>query len=292
MSKESFLAVEKEFNLPPSTLQSIFNYQGTFSKQFEYSGQQSLSKVGFVIKAPQKMPIANYVLALSHNFSTKTTTAFIYGAILHTSSPIMNFLLLCQPMTLYIRRPRSSDMAMPPLAPLPNQFTQSSQIISRIRHSIMHWTNPMLLLVLLLENYTFRSHLFAWDLDDQVVALERQTGVVFAGRTASSRAKSRTPESIPRDKIQVLTEDMHSVLTEVIFFERVVAWIVDCASFLEKSIGEMDLAGKGDGMIEILEFLGHISATATGMCGFQKSLKERVQSQINVVSLIKTRGLY
>jgi hypothetical protein len=237
------------------------------------------------------MPIANYVLALSHNFSTKTTTAFIHGAMLHTSSPIMNFLLLCQPMTLYIRRPRSSDMAMPPLAPLPTQFTQSSQIISRIQHSIMHWTNPMLLLVLLLENYTFRSHLFAWDLDDQVVALERQTGVVFAGRTAGSRAKSHTPESIPRDKIQVLTEDMHSVLTEIIFFERVVAWIVDCSSFLEKSIGEMDLAGKGDGMIEILEFLGHISATATGMCGFQKSLKERVQSQINVVSLMKTRGL-
>ena len=72
------------------------------------------------------------------------------------------------------------------------------------------------------------------------MALERQTGVVFAGRTVRANEGSIDPERIPRDKIRTLTKDMHTLLTEIIFFERVVNWAVDCAAFLEKSVKELD----------------------------------------------------
>jgi hypothetical protein len=63
--------------------------------------------------------------------------------------------------------------------------------------------------------------LFAWDLGDQVVALERQTGIVFAGRIVVENEGNIDPEKIPRDKIRTLTRDMHTLLTEIIFFEGV-----------------------------------------------------------------------
>jgi hypothetical protein len=45
MSKEAYLAVEREFELPPSTLDAAFNYGGIFSKQFRYAPSGSLEKM-------------------------------------------------------------------------------------------------------------------------------------------------------------------------------------------------------------------------------------------------------
>jgi hypothetical protein len=293
MSQESFLAVSKQFDLPLSTLSSIFNYQGTFSRHTTYSSTslEKLKRIGFTIKAPQKMPIANYCLSLSHEYSTRITTAFIHGAFLHTALPTMRLSILSQPLA-YSPLRRHQDYAGFSVPDNDTHITQSSQLISRLQSSISHWGHPVLLPILILHNYMFRSDLFATDLDDQVVALERQTGVVFAGRTVRSHEGNIDPEKIPRDTIKTLTKDMHTLLTEIIFFERVVNWTVDCAAFLEKVVKEgEDTEVEGRERItlvredrEILEMLESIGAHAMSLCACQKSLKERVQSQINVVS--------
>jgi hypothetical protein len=293
MSQDSFLAISKQFNLPTNTLSSIFNYQGTFSRHRAYNSAspEKLQRIAFTIKVPQKMPIANYCLALSHNSSTRVTTAFIHGSFLHTVLPAMRLSILSQPLS-YTPLRRHQDYAFFQVPDNPSEITQSSHLISRLRSSVGHWGHPALLPILLLQNYMSRTNLFAWDLDDQVVALERETGVVFAGRTVRANEGNIDPEKIPREKIRTLTRDMHTLLTEIIFFERVVTWVVDCAAFLGKSANEFGAAEVENQEKkalrlenrEILEMLESLGADATSLCGFQKALKERVQSQINVVS--------
>ena len=292
MSKDSFLAISKQFNLPTTTLSSIFNYQGTFSRQLAYTstGPEKLQRIAFAIKAPQKMPIANYCLALSQDSSTKVTTGIIHGAFLDTVLPTMRLSILSQPLS-YAPLRRHQDYTSFRVPDDPLEITQSSHFISRLRCSIAYWGHPILLPIILLENYMQRSNLFAWDLGDQVVALERQTGVVFAGRTVFENEGNIDPEKIPRDKIRTLTRDMHTLITEIIFFERVVTWMVDCVGFLEKSGREIDTAevegqdknARRRENREILEMLECIRADALCLCGYQKSLKERMQNQINVV---------
>jgi hypothetical protein len=294
MSQDSFLAVSRQFNLPISTLSSIFNYQGTFSRNSNYSSTtpEKLQRVGLTIKVPQKMPIANYCLSLSYDYSTKTTTAFIHGASLHTTLPTMCLSILSEPLS-YSPLRRHQDYGGSSVRDNAAHITQSSHLISRLQSSISHWGHPLLLPILLLQNYMSRSNLFAWDLDDQVVALERQTGVVFAGRTVNSYEVNIDPGKIPRDKIRTLTKDMHSLLTEIIFFERVVTWVLDCSAFLEKTVKESHEDGvevedraNNDWRREnrkVLEMVESLAADALSLCGLQKSLKERVQSQINVV---------
>jgi glutamate-1-semialdehyde 2,1-aminomutase len=158
----------------------------------------------------------------------------------------------------------------------------------------MLWTNPLLLLTLLLENYMIRSDLFAWDLDDRIVALERQTGVVFAGRAVRAKELNIKTNELPNETIAQLTRDTHTLLTEIIFYERVVEWSGDCAAFLkelsakvtditsEKEYGRESSLRKGFRDVE--ENVDLLMASAKSMCGFQAGLKQRVQSQINVVN--------
>lgn len=300
MSKEAFLAVSKHFRLPVITLSSIFNYQGTYSRQYTYTltSPEKLQRIAFAVKVPQKMLIANYCLALSHDPSTKVTTAFIHGVFLHTVLPTMRLSILSMPLACSFAR-HHQDYTSFQVPQAPSEITQSSHFISRLQSSISHWSHPILLPILLLQNYISRSNIFAWDLDDQVVALERQTGVVFAGRTVVASERSIDPEKMPRDKIKELTKDMHTLLTDIIFFERVVAWTVDCAAFLEKSLKEIDMVEVQGREInewrrenrEILEMLESIGTDAKSLCWLQKSLKERVQSQIGVVSGIPPQSL-
>lgn len=82
---------------------------------------------------------------------------------------------------------------------------------------------------------------------------------------------------------------MHTLLTEIIFFGRFAEWSSDCAEFLAKTAKELDeklsteqrVAVKLEReMIEVIEFLG---MGGKGLNAMQRSSKERVNPQINVV---------
>ncbi|KAH6662103.1 hypothetical protein B0J14DRAFT_310194 [Halenospora varia] len=291
ISRKSFLQVEKAFSLPENTLDAAFNYQGTFFKRFEYetkdwsNGLKTI--IGIVMKVAQKMPIANYLLALSYNTTTRVTSAIIYGAFLHSPLPTMTFSLLSRPLIPSPLRQRQDYHHPMPPTPTSNKsdLTQSSQIIDHLCSAFSRWDDPMLLPVILLENYQIRSNLFAWDLDDQVVALELQTGVVFAGRTVLTKEAAIQPEDFPREKIRLLTKDMHSLLAEIIYLERVMEWTVDCAAFLIKTQEAITQLIPTEGRTgqEMIEAIEHLEANAKGHTGFQRALKERVQSQIGVL---------
>lgn len=235
------------------------------------------------------MPIANYLLALSHNVSTGMTTAFIHGAFLHVVLPTIRTSLLEAPID-YTSERRHHDYHQFHINTHDERVIQSAQIVSHLRYSANEWSNPILLPITLLENYIMRSKLFAQDLGDQIVALERQTGVVFAGRNVQTQELTIQPEQIPKVSIRKLTQDMHTLLTEIIFFERVVEWSSDCASFLEKCTMEINGAQLPEHRTDLvvsnrdaLENIEYLAATCKSIAGIQRASKERVQSQIGVV---------
>jgi Mg2+ and Co2+ transporter CorA len=165
-----------------------------------------------------------------------------------------------------------------------------TQIISRLRSSIAQWTNPMLLPTILMENHMIRSALFAHDLDDRVIAIERQTGVVFAGRIINPKELAIQPKNIPKVSIRKLTQDMHTLLTKIIFHERIVEWSFDCVDSLEKCSGELSKSLLPENRTtlyesnrELLETIEYLAASRKSMSSFQQTSKERVQSQIGVV---------
>lgn len=294
MSRDSFLAVQREFQLPATTLESIFGYQGIYTKRFEYSDDvESLKRVSFTIKVQQKMPIANYILAMSHDLSTGMTTAFIYGTHLHTILPVITQSLMSNPLNPKMDRHRNRKASFYG-DESSKELTQVSQMLSRLQCSVRFWNHPILLPLVFMDNYLSRCHIFAWDLEDRVTDLERRTGVVFSGRTAAKNEELElNPENVPRKRIRALTIDMHTLLTEIVFFEKVAFWTCNCIDFIYRSTKEIiencdkvknpEEKRKDREVLEQLEFM---AADAKSRCGMQDQAKQRVQAQINVVRIM------
>jgi hypothetical protein len=226
------------------------------------------SRPGIVIKVPQKIQVANYVLALSHHLSTGTTTALINGYCAMT-----------------MRKYQTGEMRVF----LGDEHSeQSRHIRSQIQANPTLWTHPMFLPVVVLENHIHRVESFSIKLEDRVLELERSTGVVFAGRLGG-RKHASVKQHTRRD-IRKLTQDMHSTLSEIIIFSSAASWDVNCALALRKWCEEIvDLVPQDrwrftiQGSMELAEVVEHLVSTSKDMSEYIVTLKERVQSQVTVV---------
>ena len=292
MSKESYALIEEAFHLPAATLESIHHYQGVYSDYMTYTadteneerlGRLSLNSCdwvyhllryvacpGIVIKVPQKIPIANYVLSLSHNLSTGWTTAFIHGD---------------RAMVL------ASDGREDKVS------TISEQIRALILAAPTLWTHPMLIPTIILKNYMNRAEVFGWTLDDEVLILENSIGVTFAGRLRRNMSTAPQNTKLPtRSDMRKLTMGTHTVLTEIIFFSRVIAFNRDCAAYILKIGGEMSPRFPPSRRKSLFQASRELHSTAkymehssNSMQGFCSNLKERVLSQIQVLYSISAQ---
>lgn len=222
-----------------------------------------------MIKVPQKIQIANYTLSLSHDLSTGWTTAFIHG----------NYVLAA----LHSEEDKSS--------------TISEQIRALIAATPALWAHPLLLPTILLKNYKNRAEVFTQMLDDQVVTLEHSIGVTFAGRLRRDMsAVPQLPRVPSRGDMRKLTMDTHTVLTEIIFLSRVVAFNCKAAVYLLRTGDEINSRLPPQRRVSLLhssrelrETARHIEFSSTSVQGFCSNLKERVSSQIQVLYSISAQ---
>ena len=222
-----------------------------------------------MVKVPQKIQIANYVLSLSHNLSTGWTTAFIHGDYVLAAS--------------HSEEDKSS--------------TISEQIRALIAATPTLWAHPLLLPTILLKNYKNRAEVFMRMLDDQVVTLEHSIGVTFAGRLRRNMsAVAQLPKIPSRDDMRKLTMGTHTVLTEIIFASRVVGFNSKAAEYLLKTGNEIDSRLPPQRRVSLLqpshelrETAQHMEFSATSVQGFCSNLKERVSSQIQVLYSISAQ---
>ena len=221
-----------------------------------------------MVKVPQKIQIANYVLSLSHNLSNGWTTAFIHG-----------------------------DHVLAALHGEDKNPTISEQIRALIAATPALWAHPLLLPTILLKNYKYRAEIFTQMLDDQVVRLEHSIGVTFAGRLRRNMSAVLQLPKIPsRDDMRRLTMGTHTVLTEIIFLSRVVAFNCNAAAYLLQTSDEMNSRLPPHRRVSLLhpsrelrETARHIEFSSTGVQGFASTLKERVSSQIQVLYSISAQ---
>lgn len=225
--------------------------------------------LGIVIKVPQKIQVANYVLALSHDLSTGATTALINGYCAMTMRKYQT-----DEMRTFIGDEHS---------------VQSQYIRSQIQANPLLWTHPMLLPVVLLENHMERAKAFTVKLEDRVLELERSTGVVFAGRLGGREKKGARHHT--RRDMRKLTQDMHTTLSEIIIFSSATSWDVNCALAFREWCQDMpDLIPQQrwrstiQGSRELAEMVDHLVGVSKDRDKYVETLKERVQSQITVVS--------
>lgn len=221
------------------------------------------------MKVPQKIQVANYVLALSHDLSTGVTTALINGYCAMTMRKY-----LTDEIRNFVGNEHSD---------------QSYHILSQIQANTASWTHPMLLPTILLETHMQRARRFSEKLESQVMELERSTGVVFAGRLGGGGAKPPPKEHTRRDTRR-LTQDMHTTLSEIIMFSSSTSWDLNFAPVLLKwckdaaeIIPHVRWHSTIQGTRALDEALEHMVGESKSMSEYVTTLKERVQSQVTVV---------
>ncbi|KAA6409106.1 MAG: hypothetical protein FRX48_07450 [Lasallia pustulata] len=195
MSQTSFLAVESAFNLPPTTLEAAFDYNGVYARYYYYSDDddESVESIGLVLKFPQSQYAGFYMVSLTYTPATQTTNALIIGAM-----PI-----------------------------------QKRWIIDNIEHSVYLWQHPLLLPCILFNNHLQNTQHYCPVLGGKIVEVEGDTGFVQAGRLTWADP-SAVPKWSKLD-LEGLTRRLHSCLAELIFADVVSHFRIDCAGFLLKT---------------------------------------------------------
>lgn len=257
ISEESFLLLENAFHLHPATLPSLFRHRGICFRQISYdAGQKEPERVNIIIKACQKVEVANYLLSLSHHLPTGVTTAFICG------DGAMN--------------PRDFD-----------QEPQFDHILALMRSSASLWTHPMFLPTVLLHNHWRRLENWSNSLEDDVIGLETAMGVSFAGATAHMQAAADWPLNIDVRGMAVL---IHTTMTQTIYVGEVCGWGRQFAAFLletDKEFQRVLPRSWSSPMLsasrQLLETLSYVDDASNNNKQFVKSMEVRVQAQVSVV---------
>ena len=254
LSQTSFLKIEKAFDLSPATLPSLFSISGVNSKQYKlHSDSDKIEILNVVIKATQKVEIANSLLSLSHNFETKWTTALLCGE------------------GVVLRQTLDSQYGH-----------RLASILALTQSSVELWTHPLLLPTALLRDCCRRTETSRDVLGDMLVELENDIGVTFAGQARHDRSLENWPADI---NIKSATIGLHSTGAQIVFVSYVCGWACDCARFLldlSVEIEERFPSLKRTSMV-IQEYLAHELSSMSNIDRFMNGYKERVQAQINVV---------
>ncbi len=260
ISRTSFELIESAFKLPTATLPSFALVSGVCSEHVVHDPKTgAITRLAIVVKANQKVEIANYLLSLTHDFVTGWTTAFI-----------------CGDGVIQLRR---CDGAI---------GSQLLQIVGLLKSSIGLSTHPLFLPTVLLHVYYQRTATRTRTLEHQLVKLENELGVTFAGAAGLNRDRPQEnwPEYID---VKKATIGLHSTMPQIIFMQRVCDWARGYGDFilkLEEKIST-DATLKIDDTVsrELREAVMFVASSLEAIHGFFRTLQERAQAQLGVVSL-------
>jgi hypothetical protein len=257
MSRQVYEKVEQQFELHPTTLPALFMHGGLYVKYLERdSATDQPTKLRIVVKAAQKVEVANYLLSLTYDFSTRWTTAIICGDGVVSA------------------RPRDSPYGQ-----------QLQQLVNAISINPSLWTDPLFLPSVLLHNYAYRTQIRADVTDEDVRDVEGMLGVMSAGRTFAERDIVNWPSDIDPKATAIR---LHSVAPQIIFMRSSCKWLQGYLTFLRAAVNELDSGKPGatdfrDSNRNISESLEYASSWIDGIETIFNSLQERMELQANVL---------
>jgi hypothetical protein len=229
-----------------------------FSKKITKEPQEDSrpSRMSIVVKAHKKRELANCLLSLSHNSTSEWTTALLCGHGIIKD-------LRCD--EAYGR--------------------QLDQIIDLVTSTMHLWNNPMLLPVVLLQTCSQRISTSTLMLQQDLLDSENKLGVVSGGGARPLMGLENWPKDV---EVKETTRELHSTMTEVIFFAGACKWASQYSGFLlgleDEICGQKPLEGGHSHSRELRDDTLHITSWLDGMQIRFDTYKERAQTQINVVS--------
>lgn len=205
ISRMSFELIESAVKLPTATLPSFALVSGVCSERVIHDPKTgAITRLSVVVKANQKVEVANYLLSLTHDFITGWTTAFICGD--------------------GVIKLRECDRIY---------GSQLLQIIGLVKSSTRLSTHPLFLPTALLHVYHQRTEKRTCTLDYQLIELENELGVTFAGGAGWSvdEPQDNWPEYID---VKNTTIGLHSTTPQILFMQRACDWARRYADFVLK----------------------------------------------------------
>ena len=249
--------IEAEFDLHDATLPSFFDYGGRYSIYRSRDDSGKVIKLHIVVKATQKVEVANYLLSLTYDVATRWTDAF-----------------LCGDGVVISRR-------------IDEEYGHlEQQLLEAIAGGGAElWTNPMLLPTVIFQVCANRALSRVYTVESRLVSVENELGVTFAAWSGdSTRDRSNWPMDI---KVKWSTRQLHSTMPQILFLGGVTAWQKRYGDWLRVVVDE--LAGDGafrserSGFELLQSHIGGFLSSVEGSVEFFDTLRGRAQSQIDLL---------
>ena len=256
MSETAFKTINTAFSLHPMTLPSFFPHGGVYTsiaQQDSHSGEPT--QLHIVVKAAQKVEIANYLLSLTYNVQTGWTNAIICG------DGVVKF--------------RSCDTVY---------GEQLEQLINAVVLNPQLWTNPLLLPFVILDNNSYRTQRRVAQTEADLIEVERTLGVMNAGPVWQEAERSNWPRDIDTKEITI---KLHSVAPQIVFMKGNCTWLRNYAAFLKGLNGQLAaeavFARHGSSIQDLQGKIDFAISWTAGMDTSFTILQDRTKLQVDVL---------
>jgi hypothetical protein len=213
--------------------------------------------------------VANYGLCLTHSFKTHVTFGFMFGWNMFSDKYWKDSMgIMERPEYLELHGPRISKL---------------------IESAISDWRHPLLLPVILLEDYVYHADMYkGFDLSDRTRKMERRLGVTVAGRNGNSPIPSYfgalSLNMAPEKRLETITE-INTISTDAATLVGNLEWSERYCQFLRdisKDIQEFTESMQGSEP-KLENTIETLSTLAISILEHTEAIKARLDIQFNVV---------
>lgn len=258
IKKETFLAIEKQFDLPENTLLAFSNECGMSTHFLDIDERTgTLKRLSMIIKTHQKFQVGNYGLAFSHDFVTGVSSGILHGT----------------GVTEY-----GYDYNM-------WGKQAAAEVFEHIKAAHHTWTHPLCLPAALLQHHLLRTDYFCTViLSNRGMEVQRQLGTVRTGRLFGQQARdiaTELPVQQAKISLRELTVSMSSLTFDAIWFCSVSDWQCSCLKLFLEVLDEMEGLDKGLKGARLMRT--NLSSLADSIKRHNNGMKENSQADMSVV---------
>ncbi|KAK6222245.1 hypothetical protein LQW54_000944 [Pestalotiopsis sp. IQ-011] len=255
MTRENWDDLQSAFELHGSTVEAVVDTTGAYGFYTYRAADSSraVERIKIVIKVANKITIGYDALSLVFDLQTMTIRAMIHGL-------------------------------MPP---------QWSELLGQLCNAPRLCCHPLFLPVLVFVNHRRHIERYRAHIDKSIHELEQETGFGASGFlvTAYNAASARRDFVIESALVRLQSQqtELATLASVSRYSERLGDFLVDAMTKLDRALRLPEHAAIIEAEDEIVHLLGLARSQAQSVASVVQSLKERVQSQTNLIfSLISS----
>ena len=256
ISKHAYEQIHRAFGLHDATLPAFFTVGGAFSSFLDRKPRAGTPPaLRVVVRATQKVEIANWTLSLRHDLETGWTYAFLCGeGVIHD-------------------RPVDAVYG-----------SHRGQLLALIRDGIREWDNPLFLPCCLLQCYTWRLETRSAKSNRDMNDVESEIGVTYAAGSGLDGERDIWPRNLDPRRATIA---LHSLLPQLVYLARCCQWLREYTKLLldlgSQLSADETFRRHQRSLMEIRETILFMSSITDGISTFFSTAKERATWQVSVL---------